>query len=143
MDAKPKWTPVAQHAQTLLESSLALNDKTPRIKQYRARIAGDMVRTPVLIEDSVVLDHILALPPDIPLPNRSTERKKSPFTDLEGANGMEEADVSALFVCVTPTFHFMLVVDKIAPHIKLPSTPTSLRRTSPFISAKIDQIRHP
>ena len=107
MDAQTTWTLVAQHAQTLIESSLAVNDDKPKLKEYRTRIAADMSRTPVLIEDSVVLDHILALPPDIPLPGRSTERKKSPFTDLKGATDINEADVSALFVRVILMFSFI------------------------------------
>ena len=72
---------------------------------YRAKIAADMPQTSVLIEDSVLLDHILALPPNIPLLRRSTERKKSPFADLEHADGtMPEAQVSALFVRVISMF---------------------------------------
>ena len=101
MAAQTKWTPVALHvAQTLIESSLAINDNKTRLTEYRAKIAADMSQTPVLIEDSVLLDHILALPSNIPLP-RSPERKKSPFADLERADGtMPEAQVSALFVRV-------------------------------------------
>ena len=143
MAAQTTWTPVAQHAQTLIESSLAVNDDKPRLKEYRARIAADMSRTPVLIEDSVVLDHILALPPDISLPGRSTERKKSPFIDLKGANDINEADVSALFVRVILMFSFIEVVDRIVPHSKMQSTRTSLRKTSPSTYARTNRIRHP
>ena len=94
-------SPVKPGLRTVAESALVHTHGTVKVPQWRAKIASDMAHTPVLIKDSILLDNILAIPPDIALPSRP-ERKTCPFTDLAGANKMEEADVSALFVrCIS------------------------------------------
>ena len=88
-------TPVTAGTRTVVTTGLVHDRGKPKLKQLRAKIASDMSHTPVLIKDAVLLDQILALPPGIP---SRPERKTCPFTDLAGANKMEEAEVSALFV---------------------------------------------
>ena len=92
-------SPVNVGVRTVATSGLVHKHGTVKLKQWRAKIASDMAHTPVLIKDSVLLDNILALPPGI---SSRPERKTCPFTDLAGANEMEEANVSALFVrCIS------------------------------------------
>ena len=92
-------TPVNVGTRTVVTTGLVHDCGQPKLEQLRAKIASDMSHTPVLIEDAVLLDQILALPPGI---LSRPERKTCPFTDLAGANGMEEAQVSALFVgCIS------------------------------------------
>ena len=88
----------------IVASGLPDTNKKGRLQQYRAKIAADMAHTPVLIEDAVVLDQILALPPSVTLPEKR-ERQTCPFAELEHAKDMKEAEVSALFVS---TRYFLL-----------------------------------
>ena len=79
---------------------LATNDRRHKLSEYRAKICDEMSHTPVLIDDNVLLNHILALPANIPL-LRKPARRASPFDELVKADEMKEKNISALMVgCV-------------------------------------------
>ena len=103
-------TPLGKTATTTIQRSIAINGRHPNLVEFRARIAGDMYTTPVLISENYLLDVLLALPAHVKAyVKRWRGPRNNPFAkDLHDADDIEEAELSSKMVSVVLGLRYSL-----------------------------------